>query len=134
RKAPDTLELPSGASPGTLTPVELRAELERDLNQLEHRVMDLERTPSSPTFVDDFVRILGDYRLILEYIRHVAFTDVKEREKLETPALYESTYWYPHYFTYYHLDTWHASNVAAAQAAAASSSSGFSAAGGSSSF
>ncbi|QYH19022.1 DUF5129 domain-containing protein [Corynebacterium aquatimens] len=144
RKAPDTLALPAAEStvtgapsttdPSALTPTELRAELERDLDALDGHIIALQRDPSSPTFIDDFVRILGDYRLVLEYIRHVGFTDVKEREKLENPAIYDDRFWYPNYITYYHLDSWHASNVAAAQAASASSSSGFSAAGGSSSF
>lgn len=113
---------------------ERHADLIRDLEMLEQRVDALKQDPASPTFIDDLVRVLGDYRLALEDVRSSQFDDVKEREKLTTPAVYDATFWYPNYMTYAHLNTWHDANVAAAQAASATSSSGFSAAGGSSGF
>lgn len=61
---------------------------------------------------------------------------MKEREKLEAPAVYESGFWYGGYVPYVHMHSWHESNVQAEQASTSSnvSSSGFSAGGGSSSF
>lgn len=114
----------------------LREELDGLLRQIEV----LDANPTSPTFVDDFTRMLGDYRVILEEVKKKQFSDVKEREKLTVPAVYDSGFWYTGYVPYAHLSTWHDSNVQAAQGASSSggsssvSSSGFSAGGGSSSF
>ncbi|QNP94118.1 hypothetical protein IA203_00460 [Corynebacterium wankanglinii] len=86
------------------------------------------------------MRVLEDYRVILDQVKKKQFSDVKEREKLEAPAVYDSGFWYGGYVPYAHMHTWHESNVQAEQAAQASSSSssvsssGFSAGGGSSSF
>ena len=113
--------------------------LRRELDGLMQRVEALDADPSSPTFLDDFVVMLRDYRVILDEVKKKQFSDVKEREKLEAPAVYETGFWYGGYVPYVHMHTWHESNVQAAQAAQASSSSnvsssGFSAGGGSSSF
>ena len=111
--------------------------LRRELDLLMQRIDALDADPSSPTFLDDFVRVLGDYRVILDQVRKKQFSDVKEREKLEAPAVYESGFWYGGYVPYVHMHAWHESNVQAAEASSSSSnvsSSGFSAGGGSSSF
>ena len=113
--------------------------LRRELDLLMQRIEALDADPSSPTFLDDFVRVLGDYRVILDQVKHKQFSDVKEREKLEAPAVYESGFWYGGYVPYVHMHSWHESNVQAERAAQASSSSnvsssGFSAGGGSSRF
>ena len=114
--------------------------LRRELDLLMQRIENLDADPSSPTYLDDFVRVLEDYRVILDQVKKKQFSDVKEREKLEAPAVYDSGFWYGGYVPYAHMHTWHESNVQAEQAAQASSSSssvsssGFSAGGGSSSF
>lgn len=114
----------------------LREELDGLLRQIEA----LDANPTSPTFVADFTRMLGDYRVILDEVKKKQFSDVKEREKLTVPAVYDSGFWYSGYVPYAHLSTWHDSNVQAAQDASSGggsssvSSSGFSAGGGSSSF
>ena len=112
--------------------------LRRELDLLMQRIEALDANPSSPTYVDDFVRVLGDYRVILDQVKKKQFSDVKEHEKLTAPAVYESGFWYGGYVPYVHMHSWHESNVQAEQAASSSSSSvsssGFSAGGGSSSF
>ncbi|MCG7297136.1 DUF5129 domain-containing protein [Corynebacterium afermentans] len=112
--------------------------LRRELDYLMQRIEALDANPSSPTYLDDFVRVLGDYRVILDQVKKKQFSDVKEREKLTAPAVYESGFWYGGYVPYVHMHAWHESNVKADQAAQSSSSSvsssGFSAGGGSSSF
>ena len=113
--------------------------LRRELDLLMQRIEALDANPSSPTYVDDFVRVLGDYRVILDQVKKKQFSDVKEHEKLTAPAVYESGFWYGGYVPYVHMHSWHESNVQAERAAQASSSSnvsssGFSAGGGSSRF
>ena len=112
--------------------------LRRELDLLMQRIENLDADPSSPTYLDDFVRVLEDYRVILDQVKKKQFSDVKEREKLTAPAVYESGFWYGGYVPYVHMQAWHESNVKADQAASSSSSSvsssGFSAGGGSSSF
>ena len=96
--------------------------LRRELDLLMQRIEALDADPSSPTFLDDFVRVLGDYRVILDQVKQKQFSDVKEREKLEAPAVYESGFWYGGYVPYVHMHSWHESNVEAEQATQASSS------------
>ena len=113
--------------------------LRNELDLLMQRIEALDANPDSPTYLDDFIRVLGDYRVILDEVKKKEFSDVKEREKLEAPAVYESGFWYGGYVPYVHMHSWHESNVQAEQAASSSSggsvsSSGFSAGGGSSSF
>lgn len=116
------------------------AGLRQELDLLMQRIEALDADPSSPTYVDDFVRVLGDYRVILDQVKKKQFSDVKEREKLTAPAVYESGFWYGGYVPYVHMHAWHESNVKADQAASSGggsssvSSSGFSAGGGSSRF
>ncbi|WJY98609.1 DUF5129 domain-containing protein [Corynebacterium fournieri] len=113
--------------------------LRNELDLLMQRIEALDANPDSPTYLDDFIRVLGDYRVILDQVKKKQFSDVKEHEKLEAPAVYDSGFWYGGYVPYVHMHSWHESNVQAAQAASSSgggsvSSSGFSAGGGSSSF
>lgn len=116
------------------------AGLRQELDLLMQRIEALDANPSSPAYVDDFVRVLGDYRVILDQVKKKQFSDVKEREKLTAPAVYESGFWYGGYVPYVHMQAWHESNVQAEQAASSGggsssvSSSGFSAGGGSSRF
>ena len=114
--------------------------LEGELADLEARINDLDRHPTDPDFLDTFVRVLGDYRTLLEVIRREEFSDVKERKALVRPALYDNNFYYSGYVPYVALSSWHDSNVQAEQAAQSSSatntsySSGFSGAGGSSGY
>ncbi|OEX92174.1 hypothetical protein A0K93_11050 [Corynebacterium sp. BCW_4722] len=108
----------------------IRAELE----QLDARTAALRAEPSSPGFVDDFLRLLEDYRGVLDHIRSTKLGKTKEREKWREPAVYDADFWYLNTYTYANVSSWHSANVEAASAASASASSGFSAAGGSSSF
>ncbi|WP_076598283.1 hypothetical protein [Corynebacterium appendicis] len=117
------------------------SQLKSDLEQLGHRIDQLDANPSSPTFVDDFVRILGDYRLLLDQVKMREFSDVKEYEPLRQPAIYDSGYNYYGYVPFVVMNDWHTSNVETHQAhtdsggtSAGVASSGFSAAGSSSSF
>ena len=116
------------------------AGVRQELDLLMQRIEALDANPSSPTYLDDFVRVLGDYRVILDQVKKKQFSDVKEREKLTAPAVYESGFWYGGYVPYVHMHAWHESNVKADQAASSGggsssvSSSGFSAGGGSSRF
>lgn len=84
----------------------------------------LDANVTAPNFVDRFVRVLGDYRELLEAVKNTEFNDVKERHQLVTPTLYDPGYWYSNYITYSMLNSWHTSNVQAAEAATAQSSSG----------
>ena len=101
-------------------------ELKRELDLLMGRIEALDANPNSPTFLDDFVRVLGDYRVILDQVKKKQFSDVKEKQKLRAPAVYETGFWYGGYVPYVHMHSWHAANVQAAEAASSSSSSGFS--------
>ncbi|WP_291314442.1 DUF5129 domain-containing protein [Corynebacterium sp. UBA2622] len=112
------------------------------LADLEGRIDWLDRNPADPGFVDEFVRVLEDYRLVLDEVKEREFSDVKERNPLQRPRLYDNNYWYPSYVPYVMLSSWHNSNVQAERAAQQSASSGtnssfssgFSGAGGSSSY
>ncbi|EEI16443.1 DUF5129 domain-containing protein [Corynebacterium lipophiloflavum] len=115
--------------------------LKAELEVLKSRVEELDRNPDDPEFLDKFVRVLGEYRVILDAVKTKQFSDVKERNPLVQPAIYEPNYFYSNYVPYMALNSWHTSNVEAAQAAQGSSSgtntsfsSGFSASGGSSSY
>ncbi len=117
------------------------SQLKGDLEELGRRIDQLDANPSSPTFVDDFVRILGDYRLLLDQVKKREFSDVKEYEPLRRPAIYDSGYNYYGYVPFVVMDSWHDSNVQTHESYSSSSgtsagvsSSGFSAAGSSSSF
>ena len=117
------------------------SQLQRDLEQLGRRIDQLDVNPGSPTFVDDFVRVLGDYRLLLEQVKKREFSDVKEYEPLRKPAIYDSGYNYYGYVPFVVMNDWHTSNVETHQSqtsgggtSAGVASSGFSAAGSSSSF
>lgn len=117
------------------------ATLRQELVSLEDRVRQLDADPASPTFLDDYLRLLSDYRIILDAVKDKEFSDVKDRHKLTTPAIYDKDYWYPTYIPFVAMQSWHNTNVAAANSAASSSSgvnttfsSGFTAAGGSGSF
>lgn len=116
-------------------------ELSRDLALLEDRINQLDANPASLSFVDDFVRVLGDYRLLLDEVKRREFSDVKEYEPLHKPAIYDNSYTYYGYVPFVVMNDWHTSNVEAHEAHTSSSStspgvasSGFSAAGSSSSF
>ena len=117
--------------------------LKQDLAELEQRVDWLDQHPDAPDFVDQFVRVLGDYRVLLDEVKRRQFSDVKERERLRQPSLTDPGYVYPGYVPYVVLNDWHTSNVQAEKSAQSSSSSGatntsfssgFSGAGGSGSF
>lgn len=118
------------------------AQLTQGLAQLQERVDWLDTHPDSPDFLDAFVRVLGDYRVLLDSVKRREFSDVKEHNELHTPRLTDPGYVYSGYVPYVALASWHTSNVEAEQAAQSSSSSGvnssfssgFSGAGGSSSF
>lgn len=43
--------------------------LRQELDLLMQRIDALDADPSSPTFLDDFVRVLGDYRVILDQVK-----------------------------------------------------------------
>ena len=92
-------------------------------------------------FVDDFVRVLGDYRVLLDEVKRREFSDVKEYEPLRQPAIYDSGYNYYGYVPFVVMNDWHASNVQTHEqqtsgggTSAGVASSGFTAAGSSSSF
>ena len=114
--------------------------LSQELDQLQERVNWLDANPTAPNFMDEFVRVLGDYRLLLDQVKKEEFSDVKEYEPLHRPAVYERDYYYPGYISYVSMSSWHDSNVRAHEDAQSSStspgvsSSGFSASGSSSSF
>lgn len=115
--------------------------LQRDLEQLERRIDELDANPGSPAFVDNFVRVLGDYRLLLDEVKRREFSDVKEYEPLRKPAIYDNDYNYYGYVPFVIMNDWHASNVQTHESyssgggtSAGVASSGFSAAGSSSSF
>lgn len=114
--------------------------LKKDLELLEQRINALDANPDSPAFVDDFVRVLGDYRVLLEEVKRREFSDVKEYEPLRQPAIYDSSYTYG-YVPFVVMNDWHTSNVQTHEqhtsgggTSAGVASSGFSAAGSSSSF
>lgn len=116
--------------------------LEAELADLEARIEKLDQSPTDPGFLDAFVRVLGDYRVVLEEVKHSQFSDVKEYNALQRPAIYDRDFYYSNYVPFVILNSWHSSNVAAQQSAQSSSSSGtnttfssgFSASGGSSSY
>lgn len=106
----------------------------RELSQLDSRAAALQADPLSPVFIEDFLRLLDDYRGVLDHIRSTKLGKTKEREKWTQPAIYDSGFWYINTYNYANVNAWHDANVAAAHAATATASSGFSAAGGSSGF
>lgn len=112
-----------------------------DLELLEQRINQLDANPSSPTFLDDFVRVLGDYRVLLGEVKRREFSDVKEYTPLRQPAIYDSGYNYYGYVPFVVMSDWHSENVQTHEqqtsgggTSAGVASSGFSAAGSSSSF
>ena len=118
-------------------------ELKRDLEQLEGRIEWLDQNPAAPSFVDEFVRVLQDYRQLLEEVRRREFSDVGEYNELRTPTITDPGFYYSGLTPYIVLDSWHTSNVEEYQSRQQSSSSsstdtsfssGFSGSGGSSSF
>lgn len=114
-------------------------DLKSRLRDLEGRINWLDQNTEAPTYMDEFVRVLGDYQVILDLVRTREFSDVKDRHKLQQPRLYEPGYHYPGIVPYVALSSWHDSNVQAAEQASSSAtntsfSSGFSGAGGSSSY
>ena len=119
-----------------------RSTLREALADLEERIDWLDANPEAPNFMDEFVRVLGDYRLLLDQVKKEEFSDVKEYTPLHRPAVYERDYFFPGYVTYVSMNNWHADNVQAHERAQSSSSgttagvssSGFTAAGSSSSF
>lgn len=115
--------------------------LKGDLESLEQRINALDANPDSPAFVDDFVRVLGDYRVLLDEVKRREFSDVKEYEPLRQPAIYDSGYNYYGYVPFVVMNDWHTSNVQTHEqqtsgggTSAGVASSGFTAAGSSSSF
>ncbi|SDS72370.1 DUF5129 domain-containing protein [Corynebacterium timonense] len=114
-------------------------ELKARLRDLEERINWLDQNPEAPDYMDRFVRVLGDYQLVLDLVRTRQFSDVKEHNELERPRVYQENYYYPSYVPYVVLADWHSSNVAAEQAPSSSAtnssfSSGFSGSGGSSGY
>lgn len=116
------------------------AELKRDLEELEGRIEWLDHNTTAPEFLDEFVRVLQDYRQLLDEVRRREFSDVKQYEPLREPTITDPVYYYPGLTPYIYMSSWHDSNVEAHQQATSSSgvdttfSSGFSGSGGSSSF
>lgn len=114
--------------------------IKAELANLESRVDELDRNPTDPQFLDKFVRVLGDYRVLLDAVKRKEFSDVTEHTKLERPAIYDTSFHYSGYVPYVAMSSWHDSNVEAERAAQSSSStnssfsSGFSGSGGSSSY
>lgn len=104
----------------------------RELDSLDQRARAI--AVDSPTFIEDFLRLLDDYTGTLDHIRSTKLGKTKEREKWRKPAVYDDGFWYINTYNYANVSAWHTANVDAAAAAASTSSSGFSAAGGSSSF
>lgn len=86
-------------------------ELQRSLAQLEERINWLDANPTAPQFLDEFVRVLGDYGLLLDEVRREEFSDVKEYSELRRPAIYDRDYTYPGAITFIAMDSWHADNV-----------------------
>lgn len=116
-------------------------QLKSDLVNLEQRIGALDADPAAPGFVDEFVRVLGDYRLLLGEVKRREFSDVKEYEPLRKPAIYDSGYNYYGYVPFVVMNDWHDSNVQTHESHSSSggtsagvASSGFTAAGSSSSF
>ena len=112
-------------------------EVRRRLGELERRIDELDRNPSDPGYLDEFVRVLGDYRVVLDQVKRHQFNDVTASTTLERPRLYDDTYRYPNYVPFVVLNSWHTSNVEAQQSSSATNSffsSGFSGSGGSSSY
>lgn len=93
------------------------------LRDVRTRLEALATEPTSKDFLDGFITTLGDYRTVLEQVRKEEMSDVKEREELRTPRIYDSDAWYPSFVPYVALSSWHQSNVQAAQAAQAAQSS-----------
>ena len=119
------------------------AELKRDLGELEGRIEWLDHNTDAPGFLDEFVRVLQDYRMLLDEVRKREFSDVKEYNELRSPTITDPGYYYSGLTPYIVLDSWHTSNVQEYESRQASSSSssvdttfssGFSGSGGSSSF
>lgn len=119
------------------------SELSQRLGGIERRADELSASASSPSFMDQFVVLLGDYRLALAQLQEQRFSDVKPASELAAPAIYDRNYrpgyGYHDFVPFWALSTWHSSNVQAHEATQSSStnssfSSGFSGAGGSSGF
>lgn len=85
--------------------------LRRDLTDLERRINELDQNPTHPQFMDLFVRVLGDYRFLMNAVKENEFSDVKDREKLQTVRVYETGYFYSGYHSYDRVDSWHRRNV-----------------------
>lgn len=113
-------------------------DLKNRLRQLEERIDWLDHNPDAPDYMDRFVRVLGDYQVVLDIVRSDQFADVKESEKLKRARVWEDNFAYPNFVTFVTLNDWHTSNVQAAESSSSSTntsfSSGFSGAGGSSGF
>lgn len=118
-------------------------ELKRDLEELEGRIEWLDHNTDAPGFLDEFVRVLQDYRMLLDEVRTREFSDVKEYNELRSPTITDPGYYYSGLTPYIVLYSWHTSNVEEYESRQGGSSgsgvdttfsSGFSGSGGSSSF
>ncbi|ALC06938.1 hypothetical protein CDES_12970 [Corynebacterium deserti GIMN1.010] len=128
-------------------------EARQDINDKDTVVDDILRTliqrtedlaPNSPSFMDDYSRIIRDYGVALRGVEK-QLDEVKQTTDRTTPAIYDDNWrvgtGYNAFVPYYMISTWHAADVSAASAASSSSgsantsfSSGFSGAGGGSSW
>ncbi len=119
--------------------------LYRELDGLRTRADALARRTGEPTFLDEFVVLLADYRTALAELKRQEYSDLKpgKTTALEAPAIYERDwrpgYGYHNFIPFWVMSSWHTTNLQAQQAASSSAtntsfSSGFSGAGGSSGF
>ncbi|PZO99646.1 MAG: hypothetical protein DI609_07890 [Corynebacterium urealyticum] len=110
-------------------------ELVRGLDQTVRRIDALAADLAAPTFMDTFVRLLGDYRIIMGVLKDREFKARKGVEDLQAPRLWERDYRYPAYFGYSEITSWNSTtNSPSSSGSNSGFSSGFSGSGGSSSF
>lgn len=110
--------------------------LAEGLDRISNRFHALAANPEDASFMDTFVRVLGDYQTSMEVLQARHFAARKGVDDYEAPRLWEPDFRYPGYVSYHELSLWDATSNSPSTGSGTNSgfSSGFSGSGGSSSF
>ena len=139
-------ELGDDVSEALLAVDDVNTGLYRGLVDIRERLNSLSANPEDPNFLDDYARLLDDYRLALEEVRKKEFSKVKaDAMEPEAPAIFERNwrvgYGHNYFVPFWTMHTWAAQNSTGSGSGSSGGgglnggfSSGFSGAGGSSSF
>ena len=111
--------------------------LKAGLQDIVNRLDAMAKDPANPAFMDAFMRLLADYRILMDVLQKQQFTARKGVKDPRAPHLWERDYAYPGVYTYATLSLWNNTTNSPSSSSGGTNSgfsSGFSGSGGSSSF